>query len=374
MDFGLAKPAKPNRARSSGLTQTVASANDPLTAEGTVVGTFQYMAPEQVEGQEADARSDIFALGAVLYEMTTGLRAFEGKTTASTIAAILAGEPKPISVLLPTTPPALERVVRSCLEKDPDERIQTAHDVKLQLQWASESGSPSSAAAIAASARSARWWKFAWALLGALLLILLTVAVGAWWGLSHQAQPTMYFNAALPFAANDLALSPDGQRVALVAYSDQANKYMIWTYEVGSRTSERVPGTEEASHPFWSPDSRSIAFFAQGKLKTVDAFASRSAQVLCDAAHGRGGTWSQRGVILFTPDIGTGLSEDFPGRRNARRGHSIPTRRASSRATAGRCSFPTSSIFSTWEEISAGSSKRMRSTLARWMAKRSISW
>ena len=307
MDFGLAKPVKANRAPSSGLTQTVMSANDPLTAEGTVVGTFQYMAPEQLEGHEADARSDIFALGAVLYEMTTGLRAFEGKTTASTIAAILAGEPKPISAILPMTPLALERVVKSCLAKDPDERIQTAHDVKLQLKWASDTGSQSGVPAVAAPVRSRRWWKFAWALLGALLLILLTVGFGAWWGYSHQAQPTMYFNAASPLAANDLALSPDGHRVALVAYSDQANKYMIWTYEVGGRASERVAGTEEASHPFWSPDSRSIAFFAQGKLKTVDAFANRSAQVLCDAVHGRGGAWSPQGVILFTPDIGTGL-------------------------------------------------------------------
>ena len=311
MDFGLAKPAKMSRAPATGLTQTVASANDPLTAQGVVVGTFHYMAPEQIEGQEADARSDIFALGAVLYEMTTRQRAFEGKTAASTIAAILAAEPKPISAVLPMTPIALERVVKSCLAKDPDERVQTAHDVKLQLKWIAEGGAPSGAISASVAAPPQKQFNtLAWGLVG--LLTLLLLGAGALWLRSRQPHATMYFNAALPVAANELSLSPDGHRVALVAYSDQANKYMIWTYEVGGRTATRVPGTEEASHPFWSPDNRSIGFFAQGKLKTVDAFANRSAQVLCDAVHGRGGAWSPRGVILFTPDIGLGLYQISP--------------------------------------------------------------
>ena len=132
MDFGLAKPLKACDPASR-MTQTIANPQHPLTTEGMVVGTFQYMSPEQVEGKEADARSDIFALGAVLYEMVTGKRAFEGKTTASTIAAILAAEPPPISSMQPISPPALEGTVKSCLAKDPDERVQTVHDVKLQL-------------------------------------------------------------------------------------------------------------------------------------------------------------------------------------------------------------------------------------------------
>jgi serine/threonine protein kinase len=143
MDFGLAKPAVPPSPPRSGLTQTLATPQHPLTAEGMVVGTFQYMSPEQVEGKEADARSDIFALGAVLYEMVTGKRAFEGKTTASTIAAILAGEPPLISTVQPLSPSALEGTVKSCLAKDPDERLQTAHDVKLQLKWIAENASSS---------------------------------------------------------------------------------------------------------------------------------------------------------------------------------------------------------------------------------------
>src|SRR6266853_482971 len=143
MDFGLAKASLAGPAATSGLTATLTTppGSHPLTAQGMVVGTFQYMSPEQVEGKEADARSDIFALGAVLYEMATGKRAFEGKTQASIVAAILASEPQPISAVTPMSPPALDRVVKVCLAKDPDERWQTAHDVKLQLQWIAEGGS-----------------------------------------------------------------------------------------------------------------------------------------------------------------------------------------------------------------------------------------
>src|SRR5713226_7276853 len=142
MDFGLAKTtlAAPP---ASGLTATLTSPHpsQPLTAEGMIVGTFQYMSPEQVEGKEADARSDIFALGAVLYEMATGKRAFSGKSQASIVASILASEPKPISVVSPMSPPALAQVVKTCLAKDPEERFQTVHDLKLQLKWIAEASS-----------------------------------------------------------------------------------------------------------------------------------------------------------------------------------------------------------------------------------------
>src|SRR6516225_3827624 len=140
MDFGLAKAGTVDRPPSSGLTATFMTpeGSHPLTAKGTVVGTFQYMAPEQVEGKEADARGDIFALGAVLYEMVTGKRAFSGKTQASVVAAILASDPPPISTVQPMSPPALDRVVRNCLAKDPDDRFQNVHDLKLQLKWIAE--------------------------------------------------------------------------------------------------------------------------------------------------------------------------------------------------------------------------------------------
>src|SRR5271165_3377749 len=154
MDFGLAK-ATPGATPASSLTMTIShpSADQPLTAEGTIVGTFQYMSPEQTEGKEADARSDIFSLGAVLYEMATGKRAFTGKSQASIVAAILASEPPPISIAQPMSPPALEQVVKSCLAKDPEERFQTVHDLKLQLKWIVEASASQLAAPAQVRAR-----------------------------------------------------------------------------------------------------------------------------------------------------------------------------------------------------------------------------
>ena len=304
MDFGLAKPAGAASPPSSSLTQTVATPQRPLTAQGMVVGTFQYMSPEQLEGKEADARSDIFALGAVLHEMVTGKRAFEGKTTASTIAAILASDPPPISTVQPLSPLALEGTVKSCLAKDPDERLQSAHDVKLQLKWIAENASSSRQIAASPAARKP-WDRVAW--LVAAFLFLLLLGGGAWWLRGRETPQAMYFNASVTLPANDVALSPDGRTLAIVAYWDQTSKYVLWTHPVGGRGATPVPGTEDASHPFWSPDSRSLAFFAQGKLKKVDLSSGGSAQVLCDAPHGRGGAWNRDGIILFSPNFFTGL-------------------------------------------------------------------
>lgn len=306
MDFGLAKATTADAAPSSSLSNTFSgpSADRPLTAQGMVVGTFQYMAPEQVEGKEADARSDIFGLGAVLYEMATGQRAFTGKSQAGIAAAILASEPPPISSIQPMSPPALDQVVRTCLAKDPEERWQAVHDVKVQLQRMGTSGSQGGAPASVLSRRRsldrAGW-------LVALLLLFLLGGSAAWWASTRQAPRTTLFSSPVPFAVNDIAMSSDGRNVAVVAYWDQANKYVIWTYEVGGRGMTTVQGTEGASHPFWSPDGRSIGFFSEGKLKKVDVGSGRSAQVLCDAPHGRGGAWNRDGVILFSPDIFGGL-------------------------------------------------------------------
>jgi serine/threonine protein kinase/Tol biopolymer transport system component len=305
MDFGLAKPAGPTSPPSSGLTQTLATPRHPLTAEGMVVGTFQYMSPEQVEGKEADARSDIFALGAVLYEMVTGKRAFEGKTTASTIAAILASEPPPISSFQPLSPVALESTVKSCLAKDPDERLQSAHDVKLQLKWIQENASSSRLTAASSTPRRP-WDRVPWLIAGLLLLLLLGGAA-TWWLRGRETPSAMYFNSSVPFPAAYVALSPNGRMLAMVAYSDQANKNVIWTHAVGSRAATVVPGTEGGFYPFWAPNGRSIGFFANGKLKTIDVASGRSAQVVADAPFGRGGSWNSDGVILFTPDAWSGL-------------------------------------------------------------------
>jgi serine/threonine protein kinase len=202
MDFGLAKPVLPASPVSSGLTQTIATPQHPLTTEGMVVGTFQYMAPEQVEGREADVRSDIFALGAVLYEMVTGKRAFEGKTTASTIAAILAADPPPISSVQPLSPSALETTVKSCLAKDPDERLQTVHDVKLQLRWIQESGSSPRLAATTVSRKPVD--RLGWLVAGMLLLLL--AGSLAWWLRARETPSAMYFNSSVPFPTNYVAL------------------------------------------------------------------------------------------------------------------------------------------------------------------------
>jgi eukaryotic-like serine/threonine-protein kinase len=305
MDFGLAKASAATPAPLSEMTQTLASPNSPLTARGTIVGTFQYMSPEQVEGKEADARSDIFSLGTVLYEMATGQRAFEGKTTASTIAKILAADPPPISAIQPMSPLALQGVVKNCLAKDPDDRLQTAHDVKLQLRWIAENGLAAGAQS-AVLAGGARWNRFGWLLAG-LFLLLLIAGGAAWWVGARRPQPAMYFNSSVPFPVAYVALSPDGRTLALVGYSDLANKNVLWVHEVGGRGATVLPGTDGAFYPFWSPDGHSIGFFADGKLKTIDVAHGRSAQILADAPFGRGGAWSKDGVILFTPDAWSGL-------------------------------------------------------------------
>ena len=303
MDFGLAKASGPAPLEAALTEMTAEQAK--LTVEGTIVGTFQYMAPEQLDGKEADARTDIFALGELIYEMATGKPAFSGKSRASLIAAILSSEPEPMAALQPMTPPALERVIKKCLAKDPDERWQSASDLAAELRWISESGSQAGAPTSALAERKI-WNRAGW-LFGALLLVLMIAGGVAWWLGAQQSPRAMYFNIPVTLPANDVALSPDGHTLAMVAYWDQTSKYMLWTHPVGGRGATAVPGTEDASHPFWSPDSRSIAFFSQGKLKKVDLSSGGSAQVLCDAPHGRGGAWNREGIILFTPDFFNGL-------------------------------------------------------------------
>jgi Tol biopolymer transport system component len=307
MDFGLAKAAPGAKPASASLTATLDNAgrSQPLTAQGMVVGTFQYMSPEQVEGKEADARADIFALGAVLYEIATGKKAFAGNSHASIVAAILASEPQPISTVQPMSPPALDRVVKSCLAKDPDDRWQTVHDVKLQLKHIAEGGSQAGEAGRDPAGRRRRE-RASWLLAAAFLLVMMAGGA-AWWGTTRGHPRPMYFHASVPFSVNDLALSPDGRLLAMVAYSAQANSFVLWTHEVGGRQTSSLEGTQGASFPFWSPDGRSIGFFADGKLKKVDV-AGGQVQVLCDAPNGRGGTWNRGGVIVFTPDsLGLGL-------------------------------------------------------------------
>jgi eukaryotic-like serine/threonine-protein kinase len=305
MDFGLARAtglAGPAGGASVlAMTQSPTMAA-PLTAEGTIVGTFQYMAPEQLEAKESDARSDLWALGCVLYEMTTGKRAFEGASQASLIGAIMNTEPAPMSSLAPMSPPALERVVKQCLAKDPDERWQSAGDVRRELEWIA-TGSASVSGVAAAAPKRAVLPILAWMIV-AMALALVTLATFA--RLARRATPrSMYVTLSAPEGANvdddeaSLVVSPDGRAVVFVA-TDSAGVSQLWMRELADPDARPLAGTQEATLPFWSPDSRSIGFFAEGSLKKVDRD-GRNVQVLCDAPDGRGGAWSRRGVILFAP-------------------------------------------------------------------------
>jgi Tol biopolymer transport system component len=296
LDFGLAKSVSP---LVSGRTLTADTPKVAMTEEGTIVGTIQYMSPEQVEGKELDGRSDVFSLGAVLYEMVTGHRAFEGKSQLSVASAILEKEPEPITSTKPMTPATLDHAIRRCLAKDPEDRWQTARDLAIELKWVSE-GAAQAREAERVPARRAKWERAGW-FVAACFLLMMLAAGAAWWKASNKRAQAMYFHAAVPFAANDVVLSPDGRKLAIAAYSAQADNSILWTYDVGSRKVSAVDGTKGASFPFWSPDARFIGFFADGKLKKVEASGGQP-QVLCDAPNGRGGAWNRDGVILFTPD------------------------------------------------------------------------
>ena len=306
LDFGLARPASARRRLAA--RPTLPTEAKPLTSAGTILGTFQYMAPEQLEGQEADARTDIFALGALLYEMATARRAFDGKSKTSLIAAILSTQPPPISSVQPVMPPALDHVVRKCLEKDPDDRWQSAHDVASELRWIGEAGSQAGVPTTLSLRRRSRE-RLAWVLAA----VFATAAVaGLAWALKLREtvrdadQP---FRAELvpppeiriaPVLAGALALSPDGERLAFVSDSDGPRALAV--RDLASGETRSLAGTDGASFPFWSPDSRWLAFFAQEKLKKIAA-AGGPVQVVCDAHAGRGGSWGADGTIVFAPDI-----------------------------------------------------------------------
>ncbi len=317
MDFGLAKSAiegVAGAAPASSLTQSLnpggQSPTEPLTARGTVLGTFQYMSPEQMEGKETDARSDIFSFGAVLFEMATGRHAFDGKTTASVIAAILEREPPAISLLQPMSPPALDRVVKVCLAKDPDERFQSMHDVKLQLEWIRDAGSRAGVPAPVVAHRKTREG-IAWAV-AALMMIAAGVFATGYFLRAPTEEPPV--RASIKPSVNTsitsynggtagFAISPDGLRLTYVG-SGTDGRSLLWVRPMDSLQAQPLDGTEGASMPFWSPDSRFIGFFAGGKLKKIEA-SGGPPLVLADAPGGRGGTWNTDGTILFAPFFST---------------------------------------------------------------------
>ena len=299
LDFGLAKPAA---TQISGLTLTSAVPTNPVTQEGTIVGTFQYMSPEQVEGKDLDGRSDIFSLGAVLYEMVTGQHAFEGKSHLSVASAILEKEPAPISSLKPLTPSTLERIIKKCLEKLPDDRWQSASDLASQLKWIAEGGSPSGAVpAVVAKGSNTRWIN---AGLGIVAAGALTFAGLVWW---RAAKPsarsvvrlgiTMPAGQPIPTGDPALAMSPDGRRLVFVVAHGGTSQ--LATRELSSFDLKLIPGTEGAGSPFFSPDGEQLGFVADGKLRKISMNGGPPIDV-ADAENFLGGTWLPDGSIVYS--------------------------------------------------------------------------
>ncbi len=277
-----------------------------LTAEGTIVGTFQYMAPEQLEGREADARSDLWAFGATLYEMATGRRAFEGASQASLIASILKEQPRSIAQIVPLAPPALDRLVRGCLTKDPEERLQTAHDVKLQLQWIAEGGSQAGVPVPVAAARR-RHERLAWILAGAATVVALALAA---WTFTRPVptRHTTRFDVIAPANVTQLfwpKLSPDGRTLAFQG-RDSSGSVGIYIRRFDAVDPVLLPNTEDAGRPFWSPDGAYLAYFADGKLKKIPA-GGGPVQLVAETPGGADGSWGAGGMVLFDGNVGDSI-------------------------------------------------------------------
>src|SRR5712691_7545565 len=312
LDFGLAK-LKQEAAPANVQLSELPTASDPLTAKGTIVGTLQYMAPEQLEGKEVDARTDIVELGAIVYEMATGKRAFEGKSQASVIGAILKDDPPSITSLQPMTPPALDRVVKRCLAKDRDERWQTARDLDVELKWIAGGGSQASLAPIAAGKGIRALGRRGLLLItGALLLVAIVIGL-AIWNLKPTAapllQPVTRTVIDLPPGqqlaglenGRAVALSTDGAHLAYVAR--QGGTQQIYLRAMDSLEARPIPGTEGAINPFFSPDDQWVGFFVGGKLKKVSVNGG-AVMTLGDAgATPPGASWGSQGMITFASPL-----------------------------------------------------------------------
>ena len=300
LDFGLAKLRPVVHAADIGASGAPTAAA-PLSGTGTIVGTLQYMAPEQLEGRDADRRTDIFAFGAMLYEMITGRKAFEGASHASLISAILKDDPQPMAALDPLAPPALDRVVRGCLAKDPDDRWQDARDLKVELQWSLEA---SSAADVRGTPRARGHERLAWALaMVAVAIAALAVPLTRYLSTSELLVTRLDVATPPTTDAFSFALSPNGRQLVFAATGDGAPR--LWLRRLDQADAQPLAGTDGAASPFWAPDGRAIGFFADGKLKRAD-LAGGQPQVLADAPVARGGTWNADGVIIFAPSANSG--------------------------------------------------------------------
>jgi serine/threonine protein kinase/Tol biopolymer transport system component len=317
LDFGLAKPAaallgaQPVTGKGQ-LTPSTPTMNlsalggpaNPLTQQGSIVGTFQFMAPEVLQGQEADARSDIFSFGCVLYEMITGRRAFEGKSQISVASAILEKDPEPVTKVLPLAPVALDHVVNDCLAKDPEARWQNAADIARQLRWIATSGSGVTPAPVLDSRR--RWLGYLpWA------AVIAALAAALVWSNVRAPEPPRTMRSFLPPPADvgfdftgDFSgppvLNNEGTAIAFSARTPK-DRDLLWVQNLNELTARKLDGTEGASFPFWSPDGKFLGFFADGHLKKVVA-AGGPVTILAETPNARGGAWNQDNIIIYEPD------------------------------------------------------------------------
>jgi Tol biopolymer transport system component len=306
LDFGLAKLRRPERDASASQTALPTEA-EPLTQKGTLLGTYHYMAPEQLEGEDADSRADVFAFGAVLYEMVTGKRAFTGSSPASLIGAILHTDPPPLSERQPLAPAALERVARKCLAKDREARWQSAQDLRDELEWILLEMEKPARAPVGARRRG--WLPgLGWGLAAGLAVVLGLVALVG----PRGSSPSPQVWAAIP-APDEVvelgvpALSPDGRTLVFEARSTDG-QWRLWMRALGGGEARPLPGTEGAflAMPFFSPDGRSVGFFAGGALRVTELASGRTVTLVEGLGFAASGTWAGEGAgeILFSSDLG----------------------------------------------------------------------
>ena len=330
LDFGLAKALGPAEAGFPGppqgghyvhgdrsvrlqpdLTASPTITTPAMTQAGMILGTAAYMSPEQARGKIVDKRADIWAFGAVLFEMLTGTRAFPGEDLTDTLAAVVRAEPD-WGALPAALPSALGTYLRRCLQKDPRQRVQAIGDVRLALEGAFETTAPqSTATAPASTPRGRRGWLAA---LGIAAVVVVALAIPALRHLRETPPPETRVEIVTP-ATDDpvsFALSPDGRQIAFVASGDGASR--LWLRSLATTTAQPLMGTEGARWPFWAPDSRSLGFFAGGVLKRLDVGgggAGGAPQTLAPAINGTGGTWNTDGVVVFAPSVTEPLRRVF---------------------------------------------------------------
>ncbi|HEY7573660.1 MAG TPA: protein kinase, partial [Thermoanaerobaculia bacterium] len=300
LDFGLARSGEGKAVEAISSLNTL---DQPLTEAGTIVGTFQYMAPEQLEGKDVDPRTDIFGFGAVLYEMLTGRKAFTGQGQASLIAAILSSEPTAVSAVVPMTPPALDRVVQRCLAKDPEDRWQTARDLLFELRWLTEAGSRAGVPTPVVVRRRDRE-RIAWIAAGVFALASAAFAYGYFRRKPVPRAPVRFVvpppeRASFNPLDGPATLSPDGRQLVFAAVGSDARP-QLWIRPLDSLTARELPGTDDAFDPFFSPDGQSLGFFRGGQMQRLE-LSGGPPRALCSAIDGRGASWNRDGTIVFAP-------------------------------------------------------------------------